>query len=403
MMTIRINRNILANNAIHIINLACLVSLVISPGRLGLPSSLAILLILVFDFSCFSILRRDFAFLIFLIINLGSIVFFLFNGVPVSLYIQAISYNLIPTMMYLIGANQSVSKNEDEIASGIMTPCVFAMGFGLFFYVFFRSFYYSHIGQSLDSFQCGVADYRFGSYFTSMIIGSLCVCSIPMIVCSAKRLKKYLIVLCSLIVIASIFLCMQRSAWLVAAIEIAMIVLISNMKLSRKVAFISFTLLLVVLIYIFYDKLFSDITISLFTKRFSNTNIIGMVSERTVQWENAIKTWTEYPLGYGMGSFGHKAAAIGLKAATDGNYFRILAELGIEGLICFLTISIRGLRNAFKTKRYFVAFAIIGFLLQGIGTNVFDLTFCSAIFWYLLGYSNHSTDKDVKYVVEERN
>lgn len=44
-----INRQLVADNAFHIINVACLLSLIVCPGRVGSPSSIAILIILLFN------------------------------------------------------------------------------------------------------------------------------------------------------------------------------------------------------------------------------------------------------------------------------------------------------------------------------------------------------------------
>jgi len=121
-----------------------------------------------------------------------------------------------------------------------------------------------------------------------------------------------------------------------------------------------------------------------FYERFDT--IDSMISDRNHQWLNALKVFFEYPWGIGIGMLSHITAAQGFElACPDGNYFRILGELGLYGFVVFIlllgTAIVRGLFHV----NIFYGLALMVFSLQAIGSNVFDFYYTSFLFWFLVG------------------
>ncbi len=123
-----------------------------------------------------------------------------------------------------------------------------------------------------------------------------------------------------------------------------------------------------------------------------NVQIAGVdldpsASARIISYQDAIKIWIKRPiLGYGvMGTH-----------FIDGQYFRILAETGIIGLISFIFMMWRLLRSVFQTYKItttpFLKGASMGFfcgiiaiLVHCIGTNSFIIVRIAEPLWLLAG------------------
>jgi hypothetical protein len=117
---------------------------------------------------------------------------------------------------------------------------------------------------------------------------------------------------------------------------------------------------------------------------------ISLTTRLQAEWPNAIKAWLRDPL------FGSGFSSVGL--ATDGNYFRILAETGILGMIAFLSIFFfygkYVWRNLSKVDspvvRSFilgVSAGIVGIAINASLIDIFEASKVAYTLWLLMGIS----------------
>lgn len=120
---------------------------------------------------------------------------------------------------------------------------------------------------------------------------------------------------------------------------------------------------------------------------------------RTSQWIQSIGQ-SNWLTGSGLGMRGHRATVVGV---ADGDWIRLLCEIGIVGVISLLIIIVISLKNAFwDTKRGIVpAMIIVIFFLQAIGSNVFEFQILAPVFWMSVGeivnYSEGKRRKRLSY------
>ncbi|MFC1559523.1 O-antigen ligase family protein [Candidatus Margulisiibacteriota bacterium] len=110
---------------------------------------------------------------------------------------------------------------------------------------------------------------------------------------------------------------------------------------------------------------------------------------RYVKWMRALQGFCRYPVfGLGPSAFGE---------AVDGNYFRILGENGIVGVLAFvwLICSVfmmglkccwqKGRKGEFTRYSQFVFTALIILLLSAVFIDVFEASKIMLLFWLLVG------------------
>jgi len=193
------------------------------------------------------------------------------------------------------------------------------------------------------------------------------------------------------------FLSLQRAAWLsLAAILLAGLIAAAP---NRRIAVMS--LLAVLIAPIFAALLLMDIpedAVDIFKDRFatltggSETSAVG---ERSGQWLNVFQNFWTLPIGHGPGQLGQPVRDFGPVTGGlpifDGDYFRIVSEYGPVGVALVLIlvagawralkIAIQALARRRQRADLVIAAAVLGLLLQCVGTNVTELYFANAVFW----------------------
>lgn len=114
---------------------------------------------------------------------------------------------------------------------------------------------------------------------------------------------------------------------------------------------------------------------------------------RLDQWSFALEIVTNHPFGIGIGQVGHKAVNFlhTDQFVADGNYLKVLAETGVLGLGIFLAILLYVLLKAYKhwksqdNYNHLLLAILVFYMIQAIGTNVWDLYYSASIFWLFLG------------------
>jgi hypothetical protein len=309
-----------------------------------------------------------------------------------GLLLNGVSYLLIPQLLfYFIGFNLANTpiqvRDQVQKRLAILFGAVYALGLCLhfirpgFFNAFIARTFLSEIGTGYIDFYP-----RMTIYWNSMIVGVLGV-AFFWITIYAREIKPGLKWTLGLIFLASILFSTQRGAWAALGVS-TLIYLFLNFSLRKMLFLVGgvgvVSVLGTVLLNLFAEESSYGMVVDLLN-RFDN--IEEAFSERKYQFDNFIYIITHYPFGVGLGLLSHKAADLGLVLTTpDGNYYRIFGELGVFGVMAFVMLMISTLFRAFVWRMHVVFIVCIVYILQALGTNVFDLYAAGFLFWFLVGW-----------------
>ena len=364
--------------------IACFINI-----RLGIVSSVLIIIICLLKYKTRGYFA-DFAFIIYLMSSVISVIAYTWNNRPFVIFVQAISFNLIPSLLYFLGKYITKENEEKRWALYTLNAFCFMMIVGTVTYLFIPNFYYQYLGQSVEDFAYGLGDYRYGSFISSIALGSVASISIILYFYLFDNLQRWQRIVYLPIIILNVIMCMQRSAWIVASIALfgSLFHRFGNDRKSRLrifgllILFVS----LIATVWSFKNYLFTPTQLLYFERRIGTVTLENMFSSRNNQWNSAIEVFRNNPItGFGLGSCGQKAAPFGMAVVTDGNHLRILSEIGIFGFIAFCYVNIRGIYRALKRKEFYFALAIVLYNIAAIGSPIFDQYYASFAYWLILG------------------
>lgn len=372
--------------------MACFINI-----RLGILSSVIILLMVVTHLDI-SLFISDCAFVTYLVSSVVSLIAYAWNGRPINIFFAALSFNVIPTLLYYLGKVIKINGKEKEFVDKILDAFIFMMFIGTVAYIVFPNFYYSHLGQAIESYTNGIKDYRYGSYISSIALGSVGVISIAVYFYAFDRLKFWKKIMYLPLILINVIMCMQRSAWIASIIMlIGCILLRFGVDQKTRLKIIGVVILLFglgLLIYYKQDLFFTETQIESFNRRIGTVNVNEMISSRSDQWSKAFEIIKgNLFIGYGLGSCGQKAAPYGLAVITDGNHLRIFAEIGIFGFLSFVLMNVKSILNSIRSRCYIMALLLIMCNVTAIGSPIFDQYYASFAFWILLGCASIKSNK----------
>ena len=339
-----------------------------------------------------SSIRNPF-FIIYFSILLLSGVAYIFNRRPISLYFTCITYNLLPMLMYGIGGSYQEPEENNDFFRGIVIGNTFAILFALALYAVPSLSSFFHVTGMADAGIKNGVGYRLYSYFDSLELGNICaigVAFIMMLNYKRKWMRPFLL----LITVACLFLTMQRGSWIIGVGSLVGSFLIASKKQKRNLGegfktFFQYALIAifaVVVIYIVITRFMSDDFLRYLSMRINVFNLGSMYGDRSHQVKNGLEIFSNYPLGYGMGSVGIKAASYNLQVVPDNNIVKILVESGLFGFIAFVFLNIHAIIRGLRAKRYACVMVVLFYLVQSTGSNVIDYYYTSFIYWAVLGY-----------------
>jgi hypothetical protein len=139
-------------------------------------------------------------------------------------------------------------------------------------------------------------------------------------------------------------------------------------------------------IYIIYKYFLSDYAILLENIVERSSEISQAVGERSFTWIYVFQDLT-FIFGKGLGSVGHKSIGFSKLLIADGNYFKMIGEIGIFGTFIFFAILISSFWNGFKDfkNKYLDLGIIFCICLIAIGSNIFTFQSIAPIFWFAIG------------------
>jgi hypothetical protein len=340
-------------------------------------------------------------FLFLLILEIGSFINYIIldysrNVVYENpeLLIQGISYLLVPQLLfYYLGFNQSLKNQDSWRKDFIVILFIFAFIFlyGIYLH-FWRPDYFNLFLERvfLNDPQTGYTTIypKYTIFWNSMIVGVLGVALFWLNLLIKNHIFFYRFFF-SMIFLTAIVFSTQRGAWISLSIS-GLIVLFMTFRIRKILKYLFYLSVIGVVFFLISRFLVIQNNYEIYIDLLNRfDNIENAFADRNNQFENFLFLISKYPFGIGLGLLSHKASDLGLSFTTpDGNYYRIIGEIGILGFISFFTLLIFSLYKAYKTRIIYLFVILIIYFLQAIGTNVFDLYAASFFFWYIIGFVN---------------
>lgn len=329
----------------------------------------------------------DFIVVSYLSYNLFSIVPFLLSGLPIGVFIKEFSNSILPLIFfYFFGKSPVSDLFYNRTLKALIA--IFLVGFLLQYTVplsyaihmnkidavggtsqiYFLSNYRSYLGLTATGSLSAVSvllalDKIFESNFKNGKFAFL-VSAIALLL-TFRRAALFTGLFAFLWLNAAYFFLRIRTKW-------QMLFLVGIFVVSGACTF-----------KLFNKELFENVILRFMS--FSEA-----INERSGDWWAGLNNTTNILTGDGLGRYSHKAVEYSDVFISDGNYFRILAEVGIIGFALFILIIISALiKSIINFKKYYLEMGLIIMIcLQAIGSNVFAFQLIAPIFWFTLGRLN---------------
>jgi len=298
---------------------------------------------------------------------------------PVSVFYAEWSNSILPVFFFYL-AQKSERFNYGFFSNTLFSiVCSFILGFYLWLTEFplYRVFMDTTEGPGTDMM-------FFQSLYGLTATGAMAVVgfliSSRSVAVTRGRKSKLVMLIC----IFAAILTFRRSAILVLFMSLIIMHYVGYIKSGflRK-RYIIIEIFALYGIFVSIDRTFVDFFDILFER---SSMISEAFDERSDTWSYAFQDLS-FIFGKGLGTAGHKALDYTKLLIADGNYFKMIAEIGIVGLLIFTTIVIHSIVVGIKEfKMNFLEVSIVFSLsLIAVGSNIFTYQSVAPIFWYAIG------------------
>jgi len=257
----------------------------------------------------------------------------------------------------------------------------------------------SWLGEVSARLREGVFPFRMASVSGSIGFGILCTMGLICSTYLARRPQGSFFMVISLILFFSIILSQQRSAWIVAILFLVWHFSQSIFKNLPFLILILVTASILILNLQSIDPEIGNFFIDRVTSSIGADGDSNIVSERSHMWATSFNNFISNPIGLGLGQGGYIAQTLGVNlniVVTDGDYFRIMQESGMAGLLYYISI-IFLITKSFLTEKNtefkYLLWIPISSLIQMIGSNLTEFYFTNYMFWIFIGAALNKPQK----------
>ncbi len=332
----------------------------------------------------------------FFLFTILTLIGYLFNGRPISLYVIEFVAYATPMLFSFIALDKQ--DFSDKFYLILLTTLIICFVFGFYLH-FLRPTWYQvaltetyndrwYVQSNYDYEQ--IADsFRFSSIFlNSYAISHFSMFALPISITfllKNRERKKWKYIMFAIISFVSAIICLHRVA-MASCVLMLFIYIYYDFKHGRKLSTLAFGIIVLVLLALFYlstTELFEQII-----ERFSDMRMSEAFDDsRTDQNVSVFKKWDNIIFGEGIGSMSADAKKLGFPGITDGQYMKILVEQGLIGFGLYIALIIRTLFRSLKYFKYFsIEFCIVfGISIAMIGSDSLVMPFYIIPFWYAIG------------------
>lgn len=377
----------LYNNYYWIVFIGYMLSIFCLNFSIGLFTGVLFLLLAFYCFTDKTYKNKSNVLIFFVLLNIISLVHYIGNEKPIILLIKGLIYNTFPIVMYFLPKN-ALSKFYNNTFEAIF----FSFVISIFLFLWAPSFYIDYLFK-----QYYVLHWNEHSIFYNSIqglygitmLGTFSACSFLFFYGKWLVSNNVSALFKAFLSILILIFAGRRSA----IFATGLLFIIENIQfynINLKVKFKQKILIAgTLLISLFSLALYYDILFPFILRIFS---IPDAISERSSNWMLNINNLSMFDVlfGKGVGAAGHVASSMGYIGVHDCSYLLTFVELGFFGFIFFLLPLIYNLSKFMfikKTKafeNYIAFYIVIIFLIQAIGSNVFEFPALASLFWFSL-------------------
>ena len=323
--------------------------------------------------------------LIYLVYNLLTIFFYLFSEIPLSVFFREFSNSILPIIPFYFFGRLNYDNSFFKITSYSIAGC-FAVGF---YYQLSLPMNYMerlHVMEGSGKNPLGYLNYR--TFLGVTATGSLGAISMFLLFNSSlkdnSKFAKIFFVICTLGVILSF----RRAALYSSCFAIIFLNIFLLLKSKRRFFKLFIYEFLIMGLVIYWTINTYPEFLSSLLERFNSLS--SAIAERSDSWFEGLSNTTSIITGDGLGKYGHKVVEFSDLSIPDGNYFRMIAEIGILGFLIFVSIISTAIYKGFlKIRTHYVQLIVIFIIcLQSVGSDLFSFQLVAPIFWYSIGACN---------------
>lgn len=368
--------------------------------RVGVSMSLLMIIgiIILYINKSFSLKNQlDILVFLYIIYNIFSFVFFTFSGLPMSVFIKEFSNSILPIIIFYFFGKINDYNSFYKITLYSLVVC-FIIGF---YFQFTVPSNYAIFMNKIDSIGTDPAHFKvnYRSFLGLTATGSLSALGVLLSfgILQKSKFKKGKIMLS--ICFIALILTFRRAALYTGFFALLWI----NYLLFFKFKGAKFKLLLLeFLIFFSFMYYFLDSNpefLDDLLERFSSLS--SAVDERSDSWFNGLSNTQNLLFGDGLGRYGHKAVEYSKLYIPDGNYFRMIGELGIFGFLLFIFIIFTSIYNALpKLKESYIELGVVIMVcMQAVGSDIISFQLVAPIFWYSIGRCSRYSSLNKKKVL----
>ena len=334
----------------------------------------------------------DVAVATYLIISIASILLYLQPNNPSDFraYFYGIHHFVLPIFLYY-AVKIFDSGQQYRLLKFTCFLNVAAILIGILLFYWRPDFYRAHLiaefeaaGYSLEEWQVFG---RMQSYFGSTALGSVIASTI--ILLTVLNFPKRLVAIFIPIMLLGVFLTFQRGGFIAASIAILYtFIKFRGAPLFKYFSLPSISLLMLAAGFAYFIQL-EESGLSRLLDKYSVESLYESFDFERRGYGPGLSYLVDFPMGVGLGATSSVADAMGLAArgqVVDANYMRIMADLGIGGLLSFIAVLWAAACAALKRANgvgWFLLYGLIAAIC--IGTNTLDSYYISHLFWLFLG------------------
>ena len=347
------------------------------------------------------------------------IVWIMINSITIDysnhwkMWYTSLMSNILPMSFYFIA--KTVNYDIENILEKATIPIVVAMIFGLIFYYIEPSWYvaikmrqiYAATSNGEISDELLIEMFRLSSFwvtpyvigYATMYYGDFVLHKLFSETTNKKDKNKYflLFTLCAIIILLTQFR---------ATIYALVLTIIYLMFFAKNKIKISYIILIITSGFFILTTVLDEETDT--GANFRERMMKGFDKEH-------VESRLEFTgggvdmhsvCGNGFGRYGSIAKSVNNEwPIVDSEYQKIMAELGILGIILFAGLLICGLLMSFRNKNLQLEFIIIAFFTVAfVGSSCISAeTTFPFIFWYVLGRISHKSSKSYKKLLRNGN
>lgn len=331
----------------------------------------------------------DIAVFAFLLINISSILFYFQPGHPVD--VLAIFYGMniciIPVLTYFVARMVPANKIDGLIRAFVY----FSAAVFIFFFVLHLgrpAFYSDYLFRSLQA--AGVVEEwqafaRMQGYLGSTAVGAVaCIC----IWCLAfVKVRSVLFFPLAVVFLFAVALTLQRSSMVIAVLAFSWVIF------RRPGLGVPSLVGIIIAVFVAISMIGTDILelgIRIFDRLLEAIDALSY--EDRVSYQKVWPVMEAYPIGMGVGATTSAVDSAGLNPGgqiVDANHMRILADVGMLGLLAFFMpvfIGLSRLLDGCRIRGLTLGLMLLTLNIQATGTNTFDSYYVAHIYWAMIGF-----------------